>query len=609
MMGIVNRRFGSDGIQKSFSQRRLYNTPLRKDYGMKKLFRGTNQRMLLLLMIVCALGSTLALAACAGPSEGNSATGEATSESSEAAVESGEATSDESASEAAASTTSEAAYITRDDWADDVKAALNTLIADYGKDSANYDDTTYVVSDFDNTCCIFDIEEQLAAYQPQAMAFAFGPDEIGDVLAAGLGDLNEPREGFTMDGKAHSYQEWIDDISAAYSYLYKTYGPFTPAGMDEEAQKKIQEDEQWLEFAAKIRAMYALIRDNSSPLADQVRAPFWMKGMTEDEIYQMAHKAYEKYSKVETSEVTWTSPASVSSKVGQVEFTWTSGVQVTDNVVELYKTMQDNGIKVWICSASPIDPVRAAVDVWGLHDCVTGVLAMTNKLNDKGQYEMEYDYENGFAAYTEANGEWSKGDVATGAQPKGAGKVTAVNNVLASQYGHGPLAGFMDSTGDYDFCSVYDSLKLVVCYNRATRKVTDGGGVISELAIYQRDSLGYDLQKASAAGDTFYVLQGRDENGLRTLRNGNTTLRYGSLEEKLFANEDNEKQLQYMVDQKMTTADILDTFAKKTSADDPDNKLGFAYGFTDKYAGYHSVTDKSLAADAATAQKELKDAA
>jgi hypothetical protein len=39
--------------------------------------------------------------------------------------------------------------------------------------------------------------------------------------------------------------------------------------------------------------------------------------------------------------------------------------------------------------------------------------------------------------------------------------------------------------------------------------VTDGGGLISAIAIYQRDGLGYDLAKANAAGDTLYVLQGR----------------------------------------------------------------------------------------------------
>ena len=189
---------------------------------------------------------------------------------------------------------------------------------------------------------------------------------------------------------------------------------------------------------------------------------------------------------------------------------------------------------------------------------------------------------------SEEGGEWIKGDVATQAQTQGIGKVTAINNVLVSEYGQGPLAGFMDSTGDFNFCTEYETLKLVVCFNRASRKVTDGGGLAAEVAVYQNETLGYDLASANEAGDTYYVLQGRDENGMRTLRSSDMTLTYGSDEEKLFRDEDNEAQLQYMIDNKMTTEDIFNTFAISTAEDDENNVLGFKYGFLDEYAGYHS---------------------
>ena len=339
-----------------------------------------------------------------------------------------------------------------------------------------------------------------------------------------------------------------------------------------------------------MRAMYDLIFDSESAAVAYPWVLYWFTNMTEEQVYTLAKASHNKYKAVETSEVTWTSPESIQSKVGQVEYTWTKGTQVSKNINEMFEAFQDNGIKVWICSASATDPIRAAVDVWGLHDKITGVLAMTNKL-ENGKYINEYDYELGCAWFANPNGSWTKGDVPTKAQTQGAGKVYAINNVLGSLYGCGPLAGFMDSTGDYDFCTVYSSLKLVICFNRASRKVTDGGGVIGEMAIYERDTLGYNFAKADAAGDTLYVLQGRDENGMRTLRNSNKTLRYGKTEEKLFRDENNEAQLQYMIDNKMTVKAALDTFAIKTAADAADNKLGFKYGFTtkDTYLGYHEV--------------------
>ena len=477
-------------------------------------------------------------------------------------------------------------YVERDDWADDVKTAVNKFIDLYGGTEAGY-----VVSDFDNTCSIFDVEEQLAVYQLIHMAFACTPEELPGILETGLSDLDAPREGYALDEQAHPYSDWITDITAAYTKIYETYGPFTAAGISDEAVLgEIQQDPDWLEFATKMRAMYDLVYDNESAPVAYPWVLYWFTGFSEEELYQLASASHSSYKEVETSTVEWFSPEDVESIVGQVSYEWTSGVQVSENIVEMFKAIDAAGIDVWVCSASCTDAIRAAVDVWGLHDYVTGVLAMTNKLED-GIYINEYDYDTGYAWYTSEDG-WTKGDAATGAQTQGAGKVTAIDNVLVSSYGCGPLAGFMDSTGDFDFCTVYDSLKLVICFNRASRKVTDGGGLIAELAVYQKDTLGYDLQTANEAGDTLYVLQGRDENGLRTLRNDRTTLTYGSTEEKLFKNEDNEVQLQYMIDNAMSTEDIINTFAPKTAADDEGNLLGFKYGFSSEYAGYHTNAGK-----------------
>ena len=173
------------------------------------------------------------------------------------------------------------------------------------------------------------------------------------------------------------------------------------------------------------------------------------------------------------------------------------------------------------------------------------------------------------------------------------GKVTAIENALVPLYGCGPLAGFMDSSGDFTFCTEFDSMKFVICYNRANRKITEGAGLIAVLAVYQQETLGYDLAAANAAGDTYYVLQGRNENGLRTMRPSNETIRLGEKEAKLFANEDNKELLKYAVEHNMTAAEFLNTFAIATAADDPGNQLGLAYGHLKTYRGYHSVKEPS----------------
>lgn len=473
----------------------------------------------------------------------------------------------------------------REDWADDVRSALNDLLALYGVGGETPADRPYAVFDFDNTSCVFDVEEQLAVYQLRVMAFAVPPEEMEAVLLSGLTDPGKDLSDLGY-GKG-SMEDWTHDICAAYAQLWEDYGPFTPGGVTDDRIAGMQADPQWQEFSAKMRALYALVYEAQSSEIAYPWVTFWFTGMTEDEIYDLALRACAEYKDVDTSAVTWTSPESVVSKTGVVSCTWISGIQVTENIRELWQALDGSGIDVWVCSASCTAAIRAAIDSFGLHDFCTGMLAMTNRTDADGRYLPQYDAETGCGFYANRDGSWTQMSRPTKAQTQGVGKVTAVVNAVAPEYGdHGPIAGFMDSTGDFNFCTEFETLKLVVCFNRANRKVTDGGGLIAEVAVYEKETLGYDLASANAAGDTLYLLQGRNENGKRNLRNSSRTIRLDSGEETLFAGPENEAQLQRMIDHRMTVRDILDTFPLRQEAGE--NGLDFDTGFLTEYAGYHS---------------------
>lgn len=474
----------------------------------------------------------------------------------------------------------------RNDWSDDVKTAINDLLAAHGADSDNYAEDTYAVFDFDNTSSIFDIEEQLCIYQIETMTFAIEPKDLPTVLLTDLSDKDADLSEYELI--KGSYQNIIDDITNAYSYLWENYGPFTPKGLDESKQAEIQKEDQWKEFGTKLRLLYELVYDVESSSVAYPWVLYWFTGMTEQEVYDLAYKSHSKYSKLTTSEVTWTSPESIKSNIGSVSYTWTSGFGVTENIKELWKTLQDNGIDVWVCSASCTGAVRAAIDVLGLHDYCTGMLGMTTKKDANGKYVTSYDYETGCGFYADEDGKWTQMTRPIKAQTFGEGKVQSISNAIAPEYkNHGPIAGFMDSTGDFNFCTEFKTLKLVCCFNRASRKVTDGGGLVAEMAMYEKNILKYDFETAEKNEDTLYVLQGRDENGMRSFRNSNSTLRYGSTEEKLFANEDNVAQLEYIINNNMTVADAFKTFAINTPAEK--SPLKIKTGFFESYAGYHTV--------------------
>lgn len=453
-------------------------------------------------------------------------------------------------------------YLSHKDWAPDVRTALNDFIDTYkGTENA------YAVFDFDNTCSIFDISEQMIPLQVKDMCFNLDPEEFHDMVFNGM-------EGLTPEVAAV-----MQSISDRYRRLYLDYGPFSYKGLTPEVAARIAEDPVWKDFAVDMCNMYDVLQDCLDPERAYRWNAGWFAGMTEQELYDMAARSHRTYSEMETRMSTWTG--------SNGSFSWIDGIQVSPNIHELWKALTDNGIDVWVCSASYVQPVMAAVDVFGLHDLCKGVIAMTLKTGEDGRFTVDYDYETGYAAIPQADGTWVKDTIPTRTQVYEQGKVTAIRNVLYPKYGMGPLAGFMDSTGDYFFCTEFDSMKLAVCFNRASRKVTEGGGLIAMTAIYERDALGYDLRKADANGDILYVLQGRDENGMRSLRPSNSTLRYGETQEKLFYNEDNFTELEYFKKQKLSVSEILNTFCISTPADS--SPMGFDYGFTSTYPGYKSI--------------------
>lgn len=461
----------------------------------------------------------------------------------------------------------DAVLLERNDWAPDVYVGVNDFMKKYA-----HQEDAYVVFDFDNTSAIFDIEEQLMVYQLQTMSFAVDPIGLRKCISTGLEDQPD------------IFAHWITDIVSAYTQLYEDYGPFTADGLSEDQLKVVQADPMWREFATKMARLYLRVGTYAGTDCSYCWVLTWFTGMTEKQVYDLAYRSHTKYAALPTTAQSWIGPTDIQSLVGPVDYQWTSGIQVTENIKELWHAMKKNGIDVWVCSASGMQQVLAAIDAFGMHNDCAGVMAMTMQLDEDGRYLPDYDY-NGAACVPQGRGGWLRDNRSTQALTGGPGKVTAICNVLLPKYGgKGPLAGFMDSSGDFNFCTEFSSLKMVVCFNRGDRKVTDGGGLVAEVAIYERDYLGWDLSDANAEGETLYLLQGRDENGMRTFRASNATLRYGIPMEHLFANEDNYTQLEFMEDHDMTIGEIFNRFAIRRET----SSLGFPYGFLNYYAGYHS---------------------
>ena len=453
-------------------------------------------------------------------------------------------------------------------YAKEVQVAIKDFVNQY----KNTEDA-YVVSDFDNTTAIFDIALQCSIYQLETMSFAMDSEELRTALIASL-DLD-----VTMNN-------YIDDAVDAYGRLIDEFGSFTPIGVTDSSSSTLHSNIYWKEFSTKMKCLFTYVEDNVDDATACEWIMHWYTGMSEDEVYHMFKRSCEKYQDIDTTQVTWTSPEGINSKMGVTSCSFVMGVSVTDGVKNMLKHYADNGIDTWICSASHVDGVRAAVDVYGLSNYITGVIGMTQKMED-GKFVPSYDYETGYPYINKKNGVWEKVNVPIKALPSREGKVTAIRNALLPRYNNkGPLAGFMDAAGDFNFCTEFSSLKMVICYNRANRKITDGAGLVAIAAMYQKEKK-MNLKTANEGGDTYYLLQGRNENEKRDLRESNYTIRYGEKEEKLFANQDNFTLFNYLKDNNLSLKSFYDTFTIKTPKEN--SVIGIEYGYLNTYAGYHSA--------------------
>ena len=425
-------------------------------------------------------------------------------------------------------------------WSDDVKTGLNDFLNLYGKGGERFHEGSYVVFDFDNTTSIFDIQYQMIPYQLMTMAFEATPEEMPGLLSQDL-----TRMDLLLD--------LISDISRDYSFLYTEYGPFHASGVAPQDTAAMHSSPVWKDFATKMYGLYNMVYKVEPKEVRISWMTSWFQGMTNEQIYELSAASHSAFKDVETSLVKWEGP---------VTSLWTSGISVTEELKELWKALSESGMDVWVCSGSQLEQVRAAVDVFGLHDYCTGILAVPTKFDTTTA---------GYLALPD--GQWQRDTMETGGYTWSYGKVIAIDKALVPRYGCGPEAAFMDSGGDFHFCTEYSSLKLVVCFNTADKSPKDGAGLVAETALYERDELGYDLKKANDAGDTFYLLQGRNENGLRSLIPSNATIKLGTSEERLFKGPENQALLESFKADKLSVKDIFDKYA-----------LGEIDGFT----GYHS---------------------
>ena len=381
---------------------------------------------------------------------------------------------------------------------------INQLIQRNGKQSPHYDaqHPPYIVTDFDNTAIFLDIEEATLIYQLENLRFKVTPEQLKQIIGKDIKTINFISGYNNQQGQPVNIEKISIDIIQSYRWLYSNYqglGGQLPL-------EKVKQSPHYQNFITKMRYLYAAISDTFEHDVAYPWVTYLFTGFKETEVREMVLETFLWQQKQKIGPITWTSPASLSGQAGIVNVTWQNGLRPYKEMQNLFHVLQQNGIQVYVCSASFIDVVKemAVNPLMGFNIPEDHVYAMELERDQHGTIQPKF--RQGYF------------------QTQGKGKTQTIQKYLVSQYGYGPLFIAGDSEGDQNMMQDFKDTQKVLIINRLRKAETD----IGQFSRFAVQSYGQNNSK--------YLLQGRDANtGL--FLNSNRSLGYMQSKPRSLANE------------------------------------------------------------------------
>jgi len=375
---------------------------------------------------------------------------------------------------------------------------LSQFIKDYGVHGKYYNinKPPYVVLDWDQTCAHFDVEEALMHYQLSFLRYKLTKEQFGEILKNNINGVDQLSADYQNVLLTDINQDLIND----YNFLYENFSGFYGTMTLEE----IKQTPQYNDFIAKLPFLYAGYCDTPGIGAEYGYpwAIYLLAGHTINQVQDLAKEAilFELGNKL--SKQTWQSPSGFPTNAGIVSYSFRTGLRIIPEMQNLISTFQENGIEVFIVSASykPVVEVFSGIGTFGYNIPAGNVIAMELNMDDHGIIQPQY------------KDGWVK--------PLRQGKVDAIGRVIKSGLGKNwdPLFAAGDSDGDYEMLTGFPDMKLALIWNRVK------GGDIGKLCKQAVDEMN--------SANPRFILQGRNENTGLALP-GSESILFGKTEPQL----------------------------------------------------------------------------
>ena len=364
-------------------------------------------------------------------------------------------------------------------WSDAPYKALCALMKECKAeaDAAGHN-VNYAIFDYDNTTVLQDVELACTSWQIENLRFKFTPDQADKLFSASVPDLDKDLEGVGAEGITS--RMLIADIISDYCVMMEAAGVKCGCDLSGEQLCKLQQMPEFQDFRAKVWALYEGLYYTFNYLDSFPVLMGMFHGMTYSEVDALMKEGIaEQVAKKHLCDVVWESPEM--GQAGKVRYEIPDGLALSREMRNLYKALPENGIDVYVFSASMETVVEAmACDPSYLGLDTAQVFAM-RMLRDSTDTVLQ-DYLPGYI------------------QPYREGKTAAIKAFISGKYdGRGPVLVGGDSNGDYSMLTSFPDMKVGLIIDKG--QTEEGIGDLRKLA----------LEAESGGAESCYVLQRRGD--------------------------------------------------------------------------------------------------
>lgn len=361
-------------------------------------------------------------------------------------------------------------YIKKGSWNQRAFTFINKLIAKHGIDSPDYDPNMkpFAVFDWDNTSIIGDVEEATLYYLVTELRFKINPDELLEIIRKNV-DKGDFSEKYTnLEGERVNIDKISADIYEAYKRLY---GSSDRLGGDIPFEI-IRETNVYKEFVTKMFFRYQAAEFDKNAEDPYCWMTFLLTNYSEEEIINLCNEAFAFIKEQKPRREIFTSP-DIESQTGRIQTSYFVGMGDVPEMVDLFKTLEANGIDVYVVSASSHDIVGAFATANSYQFEEEKVLGLRLRKDFEGKIIPSLD-----KSYPITQKE---------------GKSETIRTLIKNANNYGPILVGGDSDGDFDMLTVFKESDLGIIID------VDRLGKINE------------LKKAALSGSDRFVIQARDK--------------------------------------------------------------------------------------------------